>query len=265
MRFSVLALSAASLLIGALLAGGANGAEPPAGPAQIALDQASQQGQYSFLLFYEEDNPAVQNMIRTVDRELAERADAAPIVFVQVTDPAEQATVARFNLARAPMPLLVALAPNGAVTGMFARKLAAGDLAKAFVTPAMTRCMKAMQDGRLVIVCVETPDDAEMPEAVGHFQEDPQFKNRLSLVSLMLDDPEEAKFLDEMRIDVAQVDGAIVVVLAPPGVLIGKFDDRSTANDIAAAVHEAGQCCDDPNCRHNHPPRAKRTPAPRSR
>ena len=41
-------------------------------------------------------------------------------------------------------------------------------------------------------------------------------------------------------------------LLAPPGVLIGKYNSAATKNEVMAALHKAGKCCDDPNCKHNH-------------
>ena len=31
---------------------------------------------------------------------------------------------------------------------------------------------------------------------------------------------------------------------------VGKFGPASTKNEIAAALHQAGKCCNDPNCKH---------------
>lgn len=265
MRNSIIALAGGWLLVGALGTAQADGSEPDSSPVQGALNEAARQGQYSFVLFYKQDGQAVQEMIQALHEGLAQRPDSAPVAFVQVNDPAEQALVARFNISRAPMPLTIAVAPNGAVTGMFARGLTTADVGKAFVTPGMMRSMKAMQEGRLVIVGIETPRDADLPDAVREFEADPQFKDRLTTVSLLIDDPNEAKFLSQMKVDPARVNTAIAVVLAPPGVMIGTFDDRSTAGDVAAAVHKAGQCCDDPNCKHNRQPPAKPAPTARSR
>jgi hypothetical protein len=34
-------------------------------------------------------------------------------------------------------------------------------------------------------------------------------------------------------------------------VLVGKFGPAVTKDEIAAALHAAGKCCNDPNCKHN--------------
>jgi hypothetical protein len=121
---------------------------------------------------------------------------------------------------------------------------------KALVTPAMTHCMKALQEGKLVLVHVKPEDRSSMPGGAHQFATDPEFKARTTMVSLLRDDPNEARFIADMEI-VANARGSIVSLLAPPGVLVGKFTTASTKEDIASALHAAGKCCDDPNCVHN--------------
>jgi hypothetical protein len=254
-----------AFLLSALFVGLVEAASAQNSSAQVALEQASQQNQYSFLVFYKADDAATQKMGSALSDALTQHPNAAAPVFVQVTDSTEQAIVERFDVARAPMPLTVSVAPNGAVTGLFARRLTAADVAKAFVTPTMANCMKATQEQKLVVVCVHSDANTPEPAAVADFVADPAFQDRTVVFSMLASDPEESLFLKQMKLDPSQMPAALAVVIAPPGVLIGKFDDQATAAEIAAAVHKAGKCCDDPNCKHNRQPQAKRPPAARSR
>ena len=43
----------------------------------------------------------------------------------------------------------------------------------------------------------------------------------------------------------------MIVVLAPPGVLVGKYQGTVSTEQIATDLHAAGKCCNDPNCKHN--------------
>ena len=70
------------------------------------------------------------------------------------------------------------------------------------------------------------------------------------------DDPAEARFYQQMQLEPQRINGPHAVLIAPPGVLVGQFDSRSTADQIAASIHKAGQCCDDPNCTHGQAPQA---------
>src|SRR5262249_17954271 len=85
------------------------------GPAAVA--SAAHDGKYLFVLFYKEDDPATRAMRQALSAALAQPGGRAASVTVRVTDPAEKPLVDRFGVGRSPMPLAVALAPNGAITG----------------------------------------------------------------------------------------------------------------------------------------------------
>lgn len=249
-------LLATALVIGGLTTSFTLAAENSVSKAQQVLDQSAEQQKYTFLLFYKEDNQATRTMAQTLKSGVAKRADRSSMCFVSVADPAEQAVVKRFGVARAPLPFALAVAPNGAITGLFSQKLADANLEGAFVTPGMAHCMKSMQDKKLVLVCVHASARTATPVAVKEFQADPEFKDRVTVISVQAGDPEEAQFLKQMEIVPAKTKGSTIVFLAPPAVLVGKFDATATKAEMAAALHKAGQCCDDPNCKHAHGPQA---------
>lgn len=234
---------------------------PSASQAEATLEQAATEGKYTFLVFYKTNDEATQAMAKTLKEGLASRGEQARMAYVQVGQSAEKALVDRFDVSRAPMPMTIAVAPNGAITGMFAQKLTAEGIENAFVTPTMTKCMKSLQAGKLVFVTVQGSSKAPSPASLKDFQADPHFKDRLVTFSLLAADPAEGKFLKQMQIDAAKATGTTTVLLAPPGVLVGKFDAFTSKDEIAAALAKAGKCCDDPNCKHHQHQPAPRTTA----
>lgn len=237
----------------------------PASPSQAeaTLEKAGADGKYTFLVFYRTNDAATQAMGATLKEGLANRGDVAVGTYVQIGLPAEKALVDKYDVSRAPMPMTIAVAPNGAITGLFAQKLTAESIENSFVTPTMTRCMKSLQEGKLVFVCVQGSAKTAAPASLKDFQTDPHFKDRLAAYSLLAADAAEAKFLTQMQIDAAKAKGTTTVLLAPPGVLVGKFDEFASKDDIAAALAKAGKCCDDPNCKHHqHQPAPRTASAP---
>lgn len=233
-------------------------------PLQKTLSKSSQDEKFTFIVFHRDSGEATRALYQQTKDGTASRSDAAIVTTARVDDPAERSLVDTFGISRAPMPMTVVVAPNGAVTGLFPRAISDEQIAAAIVSPTMMRCMKELQAQKLVFVCLTRTDRVEVPQGVQLVQKYPQFKNRISLVGMRLDDPAEARFHQQMKLDPKQIDGPYAVLIAPPGVLIGQFDARSTADQIAAAIHKAGQCCEDPNCKHNHAPQATRTaPSPR--
>lgn len=227
--------------------------------AQALLDSAARDDKYAFLLFYKSDDATAQAMLKTVRGELAGRQDEAVFGTVSLASPAEQAVATRFDITRAPMPLLLAVAPNGAVTGIFSKKITAANIDDCFVTPAMTRCMKALQAGKIVMVCVQPTPKATLPAGVVDLQNDADFKDRIATTTFQAGDEAEAPFLAQAELAPAKIKSTTTILLAPPGVLVGTFPAATTADEFAAALHKAGKCCDDPNCKHNQGAKAGAT------
>ena len=245
------------LLIGMLFtpAARAQGEVAPAAAAsaaQQALAEAAAQGRYAYIVFYRADDEATRAMAQIVAASAAERAQTVTPVYISLADMAERPLVEHFAVGRAPMPMTIVTAPNGAVTGAFPQRVTAEQLAGAFVTPAMSACMKSMQQGRLVFLCLQTTPQPVVPGGINEFAADPQFKNRVDVVLVQAADPAEAQLLAELQLNAAQPAQANTVFFAPPGVLVGKFGLLSTKAEVAAALHKAGKCCDDPHCKHGH-------------
>ena len=227
-------------------------AAAPASKAQATLDQAAKDGKFTFVMFYKATDAASNAMAATLKEALAEKSEQAVIAHVQVGNAAEQALVTKYDVSRAPMPMTVAVAPNGAMTGMFAQKVTVEKLGEAFVTPTMMFAMKNLQEGKLVLVTVQGATKAPAPVAIKDFQSDPHFKDRIVTIGMTAADPQEAKFVGQMQID-PKAKVTHTVLLAPPGLMVGKFDAVASKDEIAAALAKAGKCCDDPNCKHHQP------------
>ena len=227
-------------------------AAAPASKAQAVLEQASKEGKFTFLMFYKTTDAASNAMAATLKEGLAEKSEQAVVAYVQVGNSAEQALVTKYDVSRAPMPMIIALAPNGAMTGMFSQRVTAEKLGEAFVTPTMMFTMKNLQENKLVLVTVQGSAKAPAPVAIKDFQSDPHFKDRIVTIGMTAADPQEGKFVGQMQID-PKAKATHTVLLAPPGVMVGKFDAVASKDEIAAALAKAGKCCDDPNCKHHQP------------
>lgn len=221
-------------------------------PAEGVLAEASQQGKFTFILFWKQSDAATAAMVKNLEAELPAIVDRAESVAVQVGDPTEAKLVERFGVSRAPLPLVLAVAPNGAVTGFFQKPITKTEVDKALVTPTMTRCMKAMQDGKIVVVCAQPGAGQAAPLGARQFHAHDDFRERTVLVQFSTLEPAEARFVRELQI-APQDPQPYVALLAPPGVLVGKFKGNVTAQELAAKLHAAGKCCDDENCKHNKP------------
>lgn len=223
----------------------------PTGNGMAAMEEASRDAKYLFAFFWKEEDDqtaAMRSLLRQVTEEVADRADS---VEVNVTAPSERAMVKKFELDRAPMPLILTLAPNGAVTGGFPTKVDKQDLLRAFVSPCTERCMKQLQENKLVFLCVQNAatqsNDAAM-EGVRQFQADPRFAEATETVILDPRDAAEAEFLKDLQID-PKARQAVTVFLAPPGAPIAIYEGATSKDVLVSSLEKASSgCCPGGSC-----------------
>jgi hypothetical protein len=230
------------------VSGWAFGQPPTVSPGQVALDAAAKKNVYTFVLFHKENDAATQAMRQTVTTALSKDGRRAEFVAVPVGDPSEKALIDRWGLARSPMPLVLAVAPNGAVTGGFPLKLVEQDVVAAFVSPGMADCLKATQARKLVLLCVQ-PARAELPAGVTEFKADAQYGPVTEVVTVRADDAGEAGFLKTLGVKPSPA--TVTTLLAPPGSLLGTFDGPVTKAQLVEKVKAGTACCPGGKCGPN--------------
>jgi|SRR5579885_644687 hypothetical protein len=213
--------------------------------------RAAAEGKTTYLVFYRNWDATAQAVGQAVKSHAEKHAAKAAWVPVGITDPAQKALVDKFQVGRAPMPLVLGVHPNGAITGVFQKPMTEAEFVQTLVSPAKAECMKGLQANRLVLLCVQTSAQQPVPQGVKDFQADPQFAQRTQVATVQLNDPNEASFFAHLQID-PQANAPVTVFMAPPGVLVGRFPPTASKAELSQALHKAGKCCDDKNCKHNH-------------
>ncbi|MCA9415805.1 MAG: hypothetical protein KC917_06025 [Candidatus Omnitrophica bacterium] len=222
--------------------------QPPSLPdtnkGMAAIARAQSSDRYLFLFFLSaQDEPtlAMWNVFQTTMSKVANRADA---LGINILDPNEQPVVKYFNVSRAPMPLVIALAPNGAVMGGFPTSFTEAQLLGSFGTPAMEQALRGLQMQKLVFICIQNQQTQSNEAAlygVNEVKADPQFAQATEVVFLNPADPNEAKFLAQLEID-PTVTAAQTVMMVPPGSVLGKFMAGTTKSMILSKIQASGAC-----------------------
>jgi len=222
------------------------------GKGLAAMDAAAKAGKYLFVFFYKEQDEQTRAMRKVFDaasKKVAGRADA---IAINVADASEKGIVEKLGVGRAPMPFVLVLASNGAVAAGFPREFDEKQLAEAFVSPGMERCLKALQERKLVFVCVQNGQEKQRQAAmqgVRGFKADARFAKTTEIVALDLTDAAEAKFLQKLKVD-PKTGEAVTVFLAPTAGVIGKFKGATSKDKLVAALESAksgagSSCCPD--------------------
>jgi hypothetical protein len=184
--------------------------------------------------------------MRTVfDKALDKLAGRARRVVVNTSDASEKTIVAKFDVERAPMPLVLAVAPNGAVTGGFSTRFEERQLLEAFVSPATEKCMKSLQDDKFVLLCVHnqktTSNDAAM-KGVNDFKADEKYGAATTVITLDPADKKEASFLADLQVS-PETTEAITVFLAPPGRALAKYEGATNKDTLLDTLGKANAGC----------------------
>lgn len=229
----------------------AQAAAPATSRGLTALDAAARSGKYLFVFFWKADDEQTRTMYGVFQSAMAKWADSTDSIGIRITDPREKAMADKFGVRRAPMPLVVAIAPNGAITKGFPIKFDENQLQTAFVSPCAAKCLKALQDRKLVLLCVQNQRTEFTQAAIGaaqSFKADRRYAQATEIVTLNPDDPAEARLLDELQVN-PRTPEAVTVLLAPPGQPVAKFAGAVTKDEIVAKVASAQSgCCPGGKC-----------------
>jgi hypothetical protein len=228
----------------------------PTGKGGAAMATAAAANKYLFIFFYKEggavtkllgkDTTANTNAMRGVfESAMAKMADRADHLEVNIADASERDIVKQFDVSRAPMPLVLAIAPNGAVTGGFPGKFDEAKLVDALATPGLAKCLKALQDRKLVLLCIQNEKskngDAAM-RGVKDFKADPRYGQATEVVTVDPSDKGEAKLLADFKVP-AEPAEAVTVFLAPPGSALATYTGATDKNTLVAKLTSAMASC----------------------
>ncbi len=216
------------------------------GKVAAAMKQVAQANQYLFVFFYEKDDEATKGARKAFDEAVKRITPAPQSVAVDRAAPAEQEMVAKYGVDRAPMPLILAIAPNGAVTGGFkAAELSEDRLRDTVASAGLQKCLKALQDRRLVLVCLQngqTKANEEAMKGVNDFKANSQFGAMTEVVKVDPSDAKEAKLMGQLKAD-PKAKTATTAFLAPPGMLVTKVEGPTSKDGLMASLQQAMASC----------------------
>ncbi len=215
---------------------------PSESVAQAAMKKAADGKKHLFLFVSVNDGEETATAKRVLEAAATKLGDKAELAFIKRDDAAEKDTVEKFQLARAPMPIVLALAPNGAITGAyFGEKLKDPQLQDSIASESEQQCMKALQDRKLVFVCVQnattTSNDVAM-KGVDEFKADTRFAQFTEVVKTDPAADTEQSFLTKLKIDPKATE-ATTAFLAPPGALVSKVSGATTKDALVSALMAA--------------------------
>jgi len=220
----------------------------PATPVGNAIVQAGKDGKYSFVLFYRPKEQASETMRATLERAKGKLKTKAVLLSVDIDAKPEAGLVERFRAQQAPLPLTLVIAPNGATIRGFTKPVDEATLASAFVSPKVAEVTKALQDRKVVALCLQGPatkHNRESKRAAEQFVADQKLGGQAVLV--MADPSRETDLLKRCRMSAAPAE-ATIVLLAPPGSMVGTFAGATTKEALLQKLQSASSSCSSGSC-----------------
>lgn len=222
------------------------------GPS-IATNEVGQD-QFQYIFFWKQDDPQTRGMLKRFKNATQQMAPSVTTTTVNISDPRQRKIVDQYNVGRAPMPLVLSIAANGAVTKAWPVQFTAEQLREGIVSHHAAQCLKALQDKKLVVLCVlnsRTPISQSVYQSAVQFQADSRFVNTAAVIAIDANDAAEGTFLQQLQVTPGTTD-AVTIVLAPPGEQVAKFSGPVTKEQLAAKVTAAqSACCPGGKCGAN--------------
>ena len=209
-----------------------------------AVERAAAAGKTLFLYLHKAEDSqglAKRKVFDAAMKSLGPRADS---IAIDLRSPAEKGLIEKLELKRLPLPFVLALAPNGAVTGGFPIEFDEQKLRGALVSPAMASCLKALQDKKTVFLCVQNEQSKSHAEALAGikaFRADPKSAATTEVVLLDPKDSAEAQTLERFKIE-GEGAIALTVLLKPPGTVAARFSGPTDKAKISDAMKACTSC-----------------------
>jgi len=218
------------------------GDDKTTGHGSIAFLQASKAKKHLFLFVYEGKDEKTIAAQKILESTMSKMTNRAQWVAVDRKDPAEKDLIDKYQLNTAPMPMVLVLAPNGVITGGFRGDgLTEKQLQEAIAGPGLQKCLKALQERKLVLLCVQNKatksNDAAM-QGVNDFKADTRYAQSTEIVKIDPADGGEGKFLSQLQID-PQAAEAVTAFLAPPRVALGVYTGATSKDAFVKALTDA--------------------------
>jgi hypothetical protein len=243
------AVSPGAVLSDAGVALTASSTQSAAAGAEVALlvDQVKKEGKYVCLLLYKQKNAKLDSFQNAVEDLNKKQAGKAELVMADALAATSKDILKKYGIdpARMPMPLLMTIAPNGAVTGMFAAAPDEQKLAGAILSEKASQCVKALQDGKIVMLCIQGPSTIDKEKAmagVDALLADKTYTNVAGKVVMDPDEPGDKGFIGQFNTRMT-TNEAVTIVLAPPGKIAATFKGSTSKAALAKAVASCGSSC----------------------
>ena len=206
------------------------------------VSKVNADGKYAFVLFYSDDNENAARLRKTVESVKGKLEPKAHFLEAKISAPSSRHYVQKYNLDRAPMPLLMAFAPNGVALRALQAGCSAEDIEKSFVSPKTAEVFKAIQEGENTLLLFGN-------DGLEGFRDSLLSANKVALVwpnlrIIVVDptDPEEKNLLEQSKVS-SETNRSVLLVLSTTGTIGARIEGKVTEKEITDAIGACRSQC----------------------
>ncbi|MCU0609434.1 MAG: hypothetical protein MUF22_06695, partial [Chitinispirillaceae bacterium] len=227
-----------SMVAGILLLSVSNYAAPT--NAKSAIAEASAAKQFLGLVFYEAQDASLTGISSSVTAFNKTATKKLSIYKAKLGDPANSEIAKKYGIqSGGDLPLILIIAPNGAITGGFPKAITAEQLKQSVnISELMLKTIKPLQEQKVALVALQngaTKFSAESWKGVNDFANDANYKNLVVAIKADPSVPGSQDFIKQCQL-ITPVTEATVVVLLPPGQIGKILTGKITKDDILKSL-----------------------------
>jgi len=217
--------------------------------AEEAIALARNSRQYLFILFYDKEDDMLKKMEDTIKTFRSKSSSKILTYRASTVGDKESDVVEKYGVNRAPLPLLLVFAPNGAITGGFPQKVTTEQLTNSCSVPELVmNILRPLQEGKIALVSLQnnkTKFNQESDKAVHDFASDEKIKKFVEVIKADPEDKKNGDFLTQCKLD-KTISESTVVFIIPPGSVVGVYPGKITKDTLLAALSSCktgSSCC----------------------
>lgn len=238
-------------------------AQQPAADAATTASASEQQLTFEYLFFWKDKDARTQGILQSTQKEVETLGENVSLKQIGIKDPASAGIVDQYKVSRAPMPLVLCIASNGAVTKAFVSPFPPAQLREAIVSRGTAESFKALQENKIVVLCALNSDAQANETALSNanaLKTDERFAQSVEVIAVDVHDQGEAILLAGVKLNATMAEPTIVI-LAPPGKQLATLTGAVTTAQIAEKLVAAqSTCCPGGQCGPNCCPGGKCPP-----
>lgn len=167
------------------------------------------------------------------------------VILMNRTDAANQELVTKYQLAGAPLPLILVVATNGLVAGGYLLAQATPELLiKSIPSPKKADVMKALSEGKSVFMVVSSKNMTKKSDLVNTCQKAcTEMENNAKVIEVDMDNAQEKVFLAELNVNLSTTEPQTYVINSK-GQVTGNFNSEVNSTTLVATAKKvSGGCC----------------------